>query len=109
MSIAKVLCSIGFVAMSIMLVHAFTAGNFAAEGAWFVSHPWGWLSLVDVYTGFAFFSAWIVYRENSLARSLVWIALIVVIGNWATSLYALLSLNSSGGDWKRFWMGNRAV
>lgn len=108
MIVARVISIVGLLAMSIMLVDAFATGNFVAEGAWLLAHPWGQVSLADVYTGFGLFSGWVVYRENSIVRSLVWILLIIVMGNWATSLYALLSLNSSRGDWKRFWMGNRA-
>lgn len=108
MNIAKAITIIGLAGMSVALVYAFLAGNFSAEGAWFLSHPWGQLSLLDVYIGFVLFSGWVVFREKELVRSLVWIILIMVWGNWATSLYALLALNSSGGDWKRFWMGKRA-
>jgi hypothetical protein len=51
---------------------------------------------------------WIVYRERSLPRSLVWIALATVLGFFAASLYTLIALQTSGGDWRRFWMGRRA-
>jgi hypothetical protein len=30
------------------------------------------------------------------------------LGFWAGALYMLLALNSSGGDWIKFWMGARA-
>ena len=108
MNIAKVISTIGLLAMTAVLGYAFTSGSITAEGAWLFAHPWGQVSLVDVYIGFALFSGWVVYRENSMARSLLWIVLIIVLGNWSSSLYALLALNSSRGDWKHFWMGNRA-
>ena len=72
-----------------------------------LSMPWGIVSLVDVYVGFALFSCWIVYREKSLVRSVVWVALVIVLGNFTASLYTLIALYTSGGDWKRFWMGSR--
>lgn len=108
MNIAKVIAVIGLLAMTLVIGYAFTVGNFAIEGAWLLAHPWGQVSLVDLYVGFAIFSMWIVYRENSLSRSIVWIVLMIVLGNWTAALYSLLALNSSAGNWQKFWMGNRA-
>jgi hypothetical protein len=71
--------------------------------------PWGIVSLVDLYVGFALFSGWIVFRERSWPRSLIWIALVMVLGFFTASLYVLLALRSSAGDWRRFWMGERAA
>jgi hypothetical protein len=42
--------------------------------------PWGIVSLVDLYTGFILFSIWIVYREQSWWRSLVWVVLMMTLG-----------------------------
>jgi hypothetical protein len=70
--------------------------------------PWGQVSLVDVYVGFMLFSGWVVYREKSVLRSAVWIVAIIVLGNFTASLYALIALYRSQGDWHRFWLGNRA-
>jgi len=106
MNIAKVITLIGLAVMSVAIVYALVAGDFSTEGAWIGSHPWGQVSLADLYVGFTLFSMWIVYREKSLARSTTWIVLMMTLGNWTASLYALLALYSSGGDWQRFWMGN---
>ena len=54
------------------------------------------------------FSAWIVYREKSVVRSLFWVVLMMVLGFFTGSLYVLLALFASKGDWKTFWMGKRA-
>jgi hypothetical protein len=89
------------------LIYGFTVGDFGGEGRVLLSMPWGIVSLVDVYVGFILFSCWIVYRERSLVRSIVWVALMMVLGNFTASLYTLIALQTSGGDWKRFWMGRR--
>jgi hypothetical protein len=107
MKIAKVVALIGVLAMASVLIYGFTVGDLSGEGNVLLSMPWGIVSLVDVYTGFVLFSGWIVYREKSLVRSVVWIALVMVLGNFIASLYALIALLTSGGDWKRFWMGSR--
>lgn len=107
MKVAKAVALLGFLAMTGILIYAFTTGNFAQEGRALLSMPWGIVSLVDLYVGFVLFSGWIVYREKSLARSIVWILFMMVLGFFTASLYTLIALQTSEGDWKRFWMGNQ--
>lgn len=108
MKFSKLLSSAGILAMTAVLIYGFTAGNFRTDGAALLQNPWGIVSMVDLYTGFALFSGWIVYREKSFARSIIWIVLMMVLGFFTASLYAFMALNASGGDWKKFWMGQRA-
>jgi len=107
MTIAKLVALLGLLAMAGILIYGFTEGDFNAEGRVLLTMPWGIVSLVDVYVGFILFSCWIVYRENSLVRSIVWVFLMMVLGSFTASLYTLIALQTSGGDWKRFWMGRR--
>jgi hypothetical protein len=107
MRIAKAIALLGVLAMAFVLVHGFAAGDFAEEGRQLLSMPWGIVSLVDLYVGFVLFSGWIVYREKSAARALVWVLLMMVLGFFTASLYTLLALQASGGDWQRFWLGRR--
>jgi len=109
MTVAKIVAALGALAMAAILIYGFTVGDFGGEGAVLLSMPWGIVSLVDVYVGFILFSCWIVYREKSVIRSVVWVVLVMVLGFWAASLYALIALQTSGGDWQRVWMGHRAV
>lgn len=105
MKIAYILAWSGLIAMTVVLVFAFTQGDFFKEGAQLLSMPWGIVSMVDLYVGFTLFSAWIIYREKSVAASLIWVVLMMVLGFFTASLYILLTLRSSQGDWMRFWMG----
>jgi len=107
MKIAKAVALLGLLAMTGILIYAFTTGNFTQEGNVLLSIPWGIVSLVDLYVGFILFSGWIVYREKSLVRSIVWVVLMMVLGFFTASLYTLIALQTSGGNWKRFWMGRR--
>ena len=107
MTIAKLVALLGLLAMTAVLIYGFTVGDFSGEGQVLLSMPWGIVSLVDLYVGFLLFSGWIVYREKSLVRSLVWVFFMMVLGSFAASLYALIALQTSAGDWKRFWMGSR--
>jgi hypothetical protein len=108
MNVVKLIAVLGLLAMTAVLVYGFSIGDFFGEGSELLKMPWGIVSLVDLYTGFTLFSAWIVYRERSLARSLVWVILMMVLGFFTASLYVLLAANASKGDWNRFWKGNRA-
>lgn len=108
MNIAKFISGLGVLAMTAVLIYGFTAGDFGKDGAALLQNPWGIVSMVDLYTGFILFSAWIVYREKSIVRAIVWVVLMMVLGFFTGSLYAFLALNDSKGDWKKFWMGHRA-
>jgi hypothetical protein len=105
MKLAKAIALIGLLAMTGILVYGFTLGNFTEEGRKLLSMPWGIVSLVDLYVGFSLFSVWIIYREKSLVRSLIWILFMMTLGFFTGSLYTLIALQTSRGDWKRFWMG----
>lgn len=108
MKLGKIVAVLGLIAMTAVLIYGFTIGDFSAEGAVLIRMPWGIVSLVDLYTGFVLFSGWIFYREKSLLRAALWTVAVMVLGHFTTSLYVLLALLSSRGDWKRFWMGQRA-
>jgi hypothetical protein len=108
MKIANIIAALGLLAMTAILVYGFTFGDFAAEGARLTAMPWGIVSLVDLYVGFALFSCWIVFREKAWLPSVVWVILMMGLGFWAGALYTLLALRGSGGDWRRFWYGKRA-
>jgi hypothetical protein len=108
MNIAKVLSLLGLIAMTGVLIYGFTVGDFRGEGARLLAMPWGIVSLVDLYVGFTLFSAWIVYRERALLPAVIWVVLMMTLGFFTASLYTLLALQRSGGDWQRFWMGKHA-
>lgn len=108
MKIAKTLALLGVLAMTAVLIYGFTKGDFSRDGGMIIRNPWGIVSLVDLYTGFFLFSGWIIYREGLSLRSLVWIILMMVLGFFTASLYALIALYQSGGDWEKFWMGKKA-
>ena len=108
MKIAKIISLLGVLAMTAVLVNGFTVGDFSGEGSQLLSMPWGIVSLVDLYTGFVLFSGWIIYREKSLPVAILWTIAMMVLGFFAGSLYAFLTLQSSSGDWRKFWLGKHA-
>ncbi len=107
MQIIKIISLIGLLAMAGAILFAFITGNIFAEGAELLAMPWGIVSLVDLYVGFTVFSCWIVYRENSLPRTMLWVVLMMTLGSFTACLYTFIAAQTSGGDWDRFWKGNR--
>jgi hypothetical protein len=105
MKISKLIALLGLIAMSAALVYGFTIGDFFADGALIVANPWGIVSLVDLYTGFALFGAWIYYREANKLIALVWIAILMLLGFWLASLYVLIQLYKSNGNYSKFFLG----
>lgn len=100
--------ALGVCAMLIVLAYGFVAGDFSSEGRQLLSMPWGIVSLVDLYVGFFLFSAWILFREGSSLTSWIWIALVMSLGSLAICLYVLVTLFTTKGDWRRFFLGLRA-
>jgi ABC-type transport system involved in multi-copper enzyme maturation permease subunit len=107
MRLAKIVALLGVLIMGSVLIYGFAVGDFAGEGARLLAMPWGIVSLVDVYTMFTLFSVWVVYRERSVVRSAIWVFLIMILGAFICSLYSLVALQTSNGDWRRFWFGHR--
>jgi hypothetical protein len=108
MKLAKAIALIGLLAMTAALLYGFTIGDFAQEGSQLLAMPWGIVSLVDLYVGFILFSGWIVYRERTVLPSIIWVVLMMVLGFWTGALYTFIALQTSRGDWRRFWLGKRA-
>ena len=55
-------------------------------------HPWFIATLFDTYFAFLTFFIWVAYKENSWARSVIWLILILLLGNIAMATYILLQL-----------------
>ncbi len=108
MKIAKIISLLGMLAMTAVLIYGFTVGDFSGEGSQLLSMSWGIVSLVDLYTGFILFSGWIIYREKSLPIAILWTIAMMTLGFFAGSLYAFIALQTSGNDWRKFWLGKHA-
>ena len=108
MKLAKLISILGVLAMAVALVNGFTRGDFSGEGSQLLAMPWGIVSLVDLYTGFILFSCWIIYREKSLPVAILWTIAMMILGFFTGSLYVFIALQTSGNDWRKFWLGKHA-
>ncbi|SHF21268.1 DUF1475 family protein [Alkalibacter saccharofermentans] len=107
MKLAKTIGWMGLLAMTLALAQGFIKGDFFADGGEIISNPWGIVSLVDLYVGFALFSCWIAFREKKLFVTILWIAAMMILGFFAGSAYVVLNLYTSKGDWLNFFLGSQ--
>jgi hypothetical protein len=82
-------------------------GNFGQDGGELLRNPWGIVSLIDLYVGFALFSIWIALREKNVLAAIFWILLLMVLGFFTGSLYVLIALYRSKGNGLDFLLGSR--
>lgn len=96
---------LGFGAMAVALVYGFTQGGGWDEVRALTRYPWFNVSLVDVYVGFALFSAWVAHRESAWWTAALWITAIMLLGNLVACAYVLFAAATARGDGHRFWHG----
>lgn len=53
---------------------------------------WGVATLFDAYFGFLWFWLWIAYKEAKPGRSLLWLLLLLALGNLAMAAYVLVQV-----------------
>lgn len=58
----------------------------------YAANPWAVATLYDAYSGFSIFWLWVAWRERTWGALLLWLVLIMGLGNIATSLYLLIQL-----------------
>ncbi|MCX6856568.1 MAG: DUF1475 family protein [Verrucomicrobia bacterium] len=56
------------------------------------THPWFIATLFDAYWGFLTFYCWLVYKEVSWVARISWLVAILLLGNIAMAIYALIQL-----------------
>jgi len=61
------------------------------EFSWQTS-PWACATLFDAYFGFVTFFVWVCFKERAGSAKLLWLILILSLGNIAMSGYVLLQL-----------------
>ncbi len=56
------------------------------------NNPWFIATLFDTYFAFLWFWAWVAYKEPSWLSRIVWLVLILGLGNMAMASYVLIQL-----------------
>jgi uncharacterized protein DUF1475 len=92
----KTALKILFAAIFIWMI-ALTIRTSLAVSLWsardsFAGNPWAVATLYDAYFGFITFWLWVAYKETSVWSRVLWLVLILGLGNIAMSLYVLIQL-----------------
>lgn len=74
----------GTIGLAGLIIWAIQSDNFGAAGAWLTGHPWGMVTLGDLYFGFLIAAIFIANIERDWRWSLFWILPLPLLGNvWA--------------------------
>lgn len=99
------LSGIGIIVMAIVILYGFAFGDFARWRTDFMGNAWSQVLVMDIYVGFFLFAGWIWFREASRVQAVLWIILLLLLGNLVSCIYVWRNLRASGGDRHRFWFG----
>lgn len=98
-----------FLALLLAIVFGVVYRDFTGEGNLMLSVYWGQFTMVDIYVAFIVVYLWIIYRERSLWRSILWFILVMTGGSMTICLYVFLAVRGCGQSWDRLWKGRRWV
>ena len=88
----KILFAAIFLWMTILTIRTSLAVSLWSAWDSYAANAWAVATLYDAYFGFITFWVWVAYKENALWSRLLWLVLILGLGNIATSLYVLIQL-----------------
>jgi hypothetical protein len=81
-----------FVWMTVLTIR--TSFLMSLWDAWdsYAANPWAVATLYDAYFGFITFWVWVAFKESHWVPRILWLILILGLGNIAMSLYVLIQL-----------------
>lgn len=104
----KIALGVGVGVMAAAIGYGLLAGDLWGEAQVLLKYPWFHVSMIDLYVGFALVAGWIAFRERSPLVTVIWIVLLMLLGNLVSCGYALLAVIRAKGDMRRFWLGKHA-
>lgn len=87
-----VFATLVFVVMVAVTTWASLEANVLVGFQRLLADRWGVATLFDAYFGFLWFWLWILYKEASFGRSLLWLVLLFALGNLAMAAYVMIQL-----------------
>ena len=81
-----------FLWMTVLTIRTSLAVSLWSAWDSFAANPWAVATLYDAYFSFITFWVWVAHKENTLWSRLLWLVLILSLGNIAMSLYVLIQL-----------------
>lgn len=83
-----------FLALSVIMVGIViwtcTQSNLFQLPAAVLNEPWFRTTLIDFYFNIAILSVWVIYKEASLKRSILWVISFIALGSIATAFYVFI-------------------
>jgi len=98
---------IGFLALLCSIVYGVVAKDIMAEGSIMLDVYWGQFTFIDIYIAFIVFYLWIVFRQKSVLKNIVWFFLIMLGGSMTILLYLFLAARGCDNSWGKFIAGER--
>jgi hypothetical protein len=91
-TVLKLLFATIFLWMTVLTIRTSLAVSLWDAWDSFAANPWAVATLYDAYFGFTTFFVWVAYKESNIWFRLLWLVLIMGLGNIAMSLYVLIQL-----------------
>ena len=88
----KVLLGSICVVMIAVAVYTSLQSDLFSEFGRLIREPWMAATLADFYFNILIFSLWVIYKENRMWPSVIWVLAFVCLGSIATAFYVLLQL-----------------
>ncbi len=106
-TLLKAVFLLGFLVLLAMIIYGVVARDISAEGNIMLDLYWGKFTFYDIYIAFIVFYLWVVFRENSILKSILWFFLIMLGGSMSICLYMFIALSKSDNDVSKLMMGER--
>lgn len=86
-----VFAALGLAFLTLVVIASLNA-NFLTSFGEVMADPWGLAAIVDLYVGFALFSAFLLLLDGVKPVSFVWIVLLFCVGNAVSVVWMILRL-----------------
>ena len=90
MTAIRVTTAVTAAVMLVTIIAGFAAADFGDQGRQILDLAWGRVTLIDLYAGLVLFAGWVWLRERT-AIVVPWLIGLVVLGNLAAGIYALMA------------------
>lgn len=97
----------GFLALLGAIMYGVIKRDIIAEGNIMLGIYWGQFTFIDIYVAFIVFYLWIVFREKSIIKSIIWFVLIMLGGSMSIMLYLFIAARGCNNSWGKFIAGQR--
>lgn len=103
----QIIFLLGFLALLGAIIFGVVQRDIIAEGNMMLDIYWGQFTFIDIYVAFIVFYLWIVFREKSIIKSILWFVLIMLGGSMSILLYLFIAARYCDNSWGKLIAGKR--